>query len=69
MCSVMFSLTMVNNGWYSQGLSFLDLRYHLLLFYLQDVTQLMSIKTEGQSLKDNDAIHRLVTIRTVRFSQ
>ncbi|XP_017309016.1 neuroguidin [Ictalurus punctatus] len=49
----------------SKGLSFLDLRYHLLLFYLQDVAHLMSIKTDGQSLKDNDAIHRLVTIRTV----
>ncbi|KAF4095947.1 neuroguidin [Onychostoma macrolepis] len=49
----------------SKGLSFLDLRYHLLLFYLQDITHLMSLKTEGESLKDNSAIHRLVTIRTV----
>lgn len=49
----------------SKGLSFLDLRYHLLLFYLQDVTHLISLKTEGESLKDNSAIHRLVTIRTV----
>ncbi|XP_073687246.1 neuroguidin [Garra rufa] len=49
----------------TKGLSFLDLRYHLLLFYLQDVTHLISLKTEGESLKDNSAIHRLVTIRTV----
>ncbi|XP_060755954.1 neuroguidin [Neoarius graeffei] len=49
----------------SKGLSFLDLRYHLLLFYLQDVVHLMSVKANGQSLKDNYAIHRLVTIRTV----
>ncbi|KAB5533152.1 hypothetical protein PHYPO_G00128510 [Pangasianodon hypophthalmus] len=49
----------------SKGLSFLDLRYHLLLFYLQDVAHLISIKADGQSLKDNGAIHRLVTIRTV----
>ncbi|KTF83852.1 hypothetical protein cypCar_00033540 [Cyprinus carpio] len=49
----------------SKGLSFLDLKYHLLLFYLQDVTHLISLKTEGESLKDNSAIHRLVTIRTV----
>nr|Q6PFJ1.1 RecName: Full=Neuroguidin; AltName: Full=EIF4E-binding protein [Danio rerio]AAH57531.1 Neuroguidin, EIF4E binding protein [Danio rerio] len=49
----------------SKGLSFLDLRYHLLLFYLQDITHLISLKTEGESLKDNSAIHRLVTIRTV----
>ncbi|KAK3541259.1 hypothetical protein QTP86_019194 [Hemibagrus guttatus] len=49
----------------SKGLSFLDLRYHLLLFYLQDVVHVMSVKADGQSLKDNGAIHRLVTIRTV----
>ncbi|XP_056593572.1 neuroguidin [Triplophysa dalaica] len=49
----------------AKGLSFLDLRYHLLLFYLQDVTHLISLKTEGESLKDNSPIHRLVTIRTV----
>uniref|UniRef100_A0A672L2E9 Neuroguidin n=1 Tax=Sinocyclocheilus grahami TaxID=75366 RepID=A0A672L2E9_SINGR len=49
----------------SKGLSFLDLRYHMLLFYLQDITHLISLKTEGESLKDNSAIHRLVTIRTV----
>ncbi|TSK98371.1 Neuroguidin [Bagarius yarrelli] len=49
----------------SKGLSFLDLRYHLLLFYLQDVAHLINVKANGQSLKDNGAIHRLVTIRTV----
>ncbi|KAI4880454.1 hypothetical protein NFI96_011287 [Prochilodus magdalenae] len=49
----------------SKGLSFLDLRYNLLLFYLQDVTHLMCLKTDGQSLKDSAAIQRLVTIRTV----
>lgn len=58
-----------NNVCYLQGLSFLDLRYHLLLFYLQDVAHVMSVKADGQSLEDNDAIHRLVTIRTVRISQ
>ncbi|XP_007260178.2 neuroguidin [Astyanax mexicanus] len=49
----------------SKGLSFLDLRYHLLLFYLQDLTHLISLKSEGHSLKDSAAVHRLVTIRTV----
>lgn len=49
-----------------QGLSFLDLRYHLLLFYLQDLTHLISIKTEGQKIKDSEALKRIVTIRTVR---
>ena len=51
-----------------QGLSFLDLRYHLLLFYLQDLTHLISVKTEGGKIKESGALDRLVTIRTVRFS-
>ncbi|XP_030624251.1 neuroguidin [Chanos chanos] len=49
----------------SKGLSYLDLRYHLLLFYLQDLTHLISVKSEGGSIKANSAISRLVTIRTV----
>ncbi|XP_028290633.1 neuroguidin [Gouania willdenowi] len=49
----------------SKGLSFLDLRYHLLLFYLQDLTHLIYLKTEGQKIKDSDALKRIVTVRTV----
>ncbi|KAJ0059905.1 hypothetical protein NL108_015525, partial [Boleophthalmus pectinirostris] len=49
----------------SKGLSFLDLRYHLLLFYLQDLTHLVSIKTEGGQIKDSEALERIVTVRTV----
>ncbi|XP_034428767.1 neuroguidin [Hippoglossus hippoglossus] len=49
----------------SQGLSFLDLRYHLMLFYLQDLTHLVSIKSEGGKIKDSEALNRVVTIRTV----
>lgn len=49
-----------------QGLSFLDLRYHLLLFYLQDITHLISIKTVGGKIKESEALNRVVTIRTVR---
>uniref|UniRef100_A0A673CM73 Neuroguidin, EIF4E binding protein n=1 Tax=Sphaeramia orbicularis TaxID=375764 RepID=A0A673CM73_9TELE len=49
----------------SKGLSFLDLRYHLLLFYLQDLTHLISVKTEGGPIKDDEALNRLVTVRTV----
>ncbi|KAJ8413248.1 hypothetical protein AAFF_G00092440 [Aldrovandia affinis] len=57
----------VQDGAYhtSKGLSFLDLRYHLLMFYLQDITHLISVKSEGGSVKDNNALHRLVTVRTV----
>ncbi|KAM7390696.1 hypothetical protein PAMA_008740 [Pampus argenteus] len=49
----------------SKGLSFLDLRYHLLLFYLQDLTHLIGIKTEGGKIRDSEALNRVVTIRTV----
>lgn len=49
-----------------QGLSFLDLRYHQLLFYLQDLVHLISIKTQGQSIEDSEALFRIVTVRTVR---
>ncbi|XP_058480149.1 neuroguidin [Solea solea] len=60
-------LTKVKDGVFktSQGLSFLDLRYHLLLFYLQDLTHLISIKSEGGKIKDSDALDRVVSIRTV----
>ncbi|XP_062235941.1 neuroguidin [Platichthys flesus] len=49
----------------SKGLSFLDLRYHLMLFYLQDLTHLISVKSEGGRIKDSEALNRVVTIRTV----
>ncbi|XP_038581231.1 neuroguidin [Micropterus salmoides] len=60
-------LTQVKDGAFktSKGLSFLDLRYHLLLFYLQDLTHLIAVKTEGGKIKDSDALNRVVTIRTV----
>ncbi|XP_029385148.1 neuroguidin isoform X2 [Echeneis naucrates] len=47
------------------GLSFLDLRYHLLLFYLQDLIYLISIKSEGGSIKESDGLIRVVTVRSV----
>lgn len=49
-----------------QGLSFLDLRYHLLLFYMQDLTHLISIKTEGGRIRESEALSRVVGVRTVR---
>ncbi|XP_069007530.1 neuroguidin [Embiotoca jacksoni] len=60
-------LTKVKDGAFqtSKGLSFLDLRYHLLLFYLQDLAHLISIKTQGGKIKESDALNRVVTIRTV----
>uniref|UniRef100_A0A1A7XCB9 Neuroguidin, EIF4E binding protein n=1 Tax=Iconisemion striatum TaxID=60296 RepID=A0A1A7XCB9_9TELE len=60
-------ITKVKDGTFktSKGLSFLDLRYHLLLFYLQDLTHLIGIKTQGGKIKDSEALSRVVTIRTV----
>ncbi|KAM8881020.1 neuroguidin [Synchiropus picturatus] len=60
-------LTNVRNGGFdtTKGLSFLDLRYHLLLFYLQDLTHLISIKTEGGKISESEALSRIVTVRTV----
>ncbi|KAM9839456.1 neuroguidin [Aulostomus maculatus] len=60
-------LTKVKDGTFktAKGLSFLDLRYQLLLFYLQDLTHLISIKTEGGKIKDSEALKRVVTVRTV----
>ncbi|CAJ1082448.1 neuroguidin isoform X2 [Xyrichtys novacula] len=60
-------LTKVKDGAFStsKGLSFLDLRYHLLLFYLQDLVHLVSLKTEGVKIKGSEALNRVVTIRTV----
>lgn len=49
-----------------QGLSFLDLRYHLLLFYLQDLTHLISIKAEGGRIGESEALSRVLGVRTVR---
>lgn len=60
-------LTRVKGGAFqtSKGLSFLDLRYHLLLFYLQDLTHLISIKTEGGRIGESEALSRVLGVRTV----
>lgn len=60
-------LNQLKDGTYktAKGLSFLDLRYHLLLFYLQDLTHLINIKTEGSQIKHSEALERIVTVRTV----
>ncbi|XP_061570042.1 neuroguidin, partial [Cololabis saira] len=60
-------LTKVKNGMFetSKGLSFLDVRYHLLLFYLQDLTHLIAIKTDGGKIEESEALNRIVKVRTV----
>ncbi|KAK1152947.1 neuroguidin [Acipenser oxyrinchus oxyrinchus] len=49
----------------AKGLSFLELRYQLLLLYLQDLTHLLLKKVEGRSLRGDSGIERLLELRTV----
>ncbi|KAK2155469.1 hypothetical protein LSH36_239g01067 [Paralvinella palmiformis] len=49
----------------NQGVSFLEVKYQMLLSYLINLTYLMSVKIKGLSIKDDPAIKRLVEIRTV----
>ena len=48
-----------------QGVSFLEVKYQVLLSYLRDLTFLMYHKCQGKSIQDNPAIDRLVEMRTV----
>ncbi|XP_032090420.1 neuroguidin [Thamnophis elegans] len=48
-----------------KGLSFLDVKDHLLLLYIQDLSQLMLEKTSGHSVSNHPALLRLVETRTV----
>ncbi|XP_026518477.1 neuroguidin-like, partial [Terrapene carolina triunguis] len=48
-----------------KGLSFLELKAQLLLFYLQDLAQLVLEKTSGRSLVAQPAVLRLAELRTV----
>nr|CAG4644449.1 EOG090X0IJO [Lepidurus arcticus] len=49
----------------SKGLSFLEVKYHLLLSYLIDLNFLMLKKCSGHTIKDDAVINRLVENRTV----
>ncbi|KAI0219446.1 Neuroguidin-A [Lamellibrachia satsuma] len=49
----------------AKGISFLDVKYHLLLDYLMNLTFVMSHKVNGRSIKGEPSIDRLVEIRTV----
>ncbi|XP_026538868.1 neuroguidin [Notechis scutatus] len=48
-----------------KGLSFLDVKDHLLLLYIQDLSHLMLEKTLGRSVANHPALLRLVETRTV----
>jgi len=47
------------------GLSFLELKNHMLLNYLTNLTYIMLRKTSGKSISGDDAIERIVEDRTV----
>lgn len=49
----------------SKGISFLELKYQLLLSYLMNLTYISLQKSQGSSIQDDPAIDRLIEIRTV----
>lgn len=49
----------------SKGISFLEVKYQLLLSYLTNLTYVMLKKTHGQAIEGDESIERLVEIRTV----
>ncbi|XP_033117203.1 neuroguidin-like [Anneissia japonica] len=60
-------LNKVKNGDISttKGVSFLEVKYHLLLSYIMNLGLVMMKKCEGQQINGIPAIQRLVEIRTV----
>lgn len=59
-CNLFYSFKFV-----LQGVSFLEVKNHLLLSYFMNMTHLMSDKLHGKSIQGSSAIDRLVEIRTV----
>ncbi|KAL3860671.1 hypothetical protein ACJMK2_010765 [Sinanodonta woodiana] len=49
----------------SKGISFLEVKYQLLLSYLMNLSYIMVKKTGGKSIQGDASIERLVEIRTV----
>lgn len=49
----------------SKGISFLEVKYQLLLSYLINLTYVMLRKSHGQSIEGDNSIDRLVEIRTI----
>lgn len=49
----------------AKGLSFLEMKYHMLLSYLINITYVVLRKCSGQSINGDPAIDRLIEIRTV----
>lgn len=49
----------------AKGLSFLEMKYHMLLSYLINLTYVVLKKCSGESINCDPAIDRLIEIRTV----
>nr|CAD7409183.1 unnamed protein product [Timema poppensis] len=49
----------------NKGLSFLEVKYHMLLSYLINLTYVVLIKCSGEKIEDDPTIDCLVEIRTV----
>lgn len=60
-------LERVRNGEIStdQGLSFLEMKYNMLLGYLINLTYVVLRKCSGEKIEDDPCIDRLIEIRTV----
>lgn len=60
-------LVRVKNGEIStdKGLSFLEMKYHMLLSYLINLTYVVLRKCSGERIEDDPSIDRLIEIRTV----
>ena len=49
----------------AEGMSFLELKNHLMLTYLTNLSYIMLKKCSGKSIAGDDALERLVTVRTI----
>ncbi|KAF8935898.1 hypothetical protein BGZ52_012612 [Haplosporangium bisporale] len=49
----------------SKGLSFLEVKYHILLEYITNLSFIMYRKLSGESIQDHPAIHSLIEERTI----
>ncbi|KAF9424984.1 hypothetical protein BGZ94_007950 [Podila epigama] len=49
----------------SKGLSFLEVKYHILLEYITNLSFLMYRKLNGETIQDHGAIHALIEERTI----
>ncbi len=49
----------------NKGISFLEMKYHLLLSYCSNISFYLLLKSKGESVKDHPVIEQLVKLRTI----